>query len=408
MADLIRLRRGRVAAKGWLSRAVGKAEEVVEKKTADICVVRNAIQEFDRRLTSWDDAQSAVELELETSELEADIEEAGQFRDGVVDVRVGLEKLLCSIQSQSVDQANSVGSASACLKLPKLDLPKFSGDPMEWPTFWESFEACVADSDLPDVAKLTYLRSLLRGVASQCVAGMSLTAENYHATVDILKNRFGRQEQIVFAHVQALLMLGTTSFKSLQELQDVLLVHIRSLEVLDIGGSKYGVILTPLILSKLPEEVRLEWARQGAGKESDLEFLMQFLSREIHQREVSSAYGGLTHAGGAAGAGSEGRHAAEGPAAGSCSGGVAARSFQQCSGEQQEWPPPWPGPGAPSAQEQEGPSLWPGPGAPSAQEQERPSPWPGPGAPSAQEQERPSPWPGPSAVAHCQDRQQER
>ena len=95
----------------------------------------------------------------------------------------------------------------------------------------------MSESDIPDIAKLTYLRFLLQGVESQCVAGMPLISENYQATVDILKSRFGRPEQIVFCHVQALLALGTTEFKTLQELQDVIQVHIRSLKALGVGGA---------------------------------------------------------------------------------------------------------------------------------------------------------------------------
>ena len=69
------------------------------------------------------------------------------------------------------------------------------------------------------------------------------------------------------------------------KLQDELLAHVRSLEALGVTGDQYGVILTPLILSRLPQDVRLEWAREGLGRESDLDWLLTFLASEINRRE---------------------------------------------------------------------------------------------------------------------------
>ena len=40
-----------------------------------------------------------------------------------------------------------------------------------------------------------------------------------------------------------------------------------------------GVILTPLILSRLPQDARLEWPREG--RVSDLDWPLTFLDREI-------------------------------------------------------------------------------------------------------------------------------
>ena len=55
-------------------------------------------------------------------------------------------------------------------------------------------------------------------------------------------------------------------------------------------GDQYGVILTPLILSRLPQDVRLEWAREGEGRESDLDWLLTFLASEINRRERSQSF----------------------------------------------------------------------------------------------------------------------
>jgi hypothetical protein len=41
-----------------------------------------------------------------------------------------------------------------------------------------------------------------------------------------------------------------------------------------------------LVLSCLPEDIRLEWARDSVGKETDLNYLLKFLKTWIRQREI--------------------------------------------------------------------------------------------------------------------------
>ena len=49
------------------------------------------------------------------------------------------------------------------VKLPKLEIPTFSGDKMRWSEFWDSFKATVDDNtSLTDIEKLNYL-NLLKG-----------------------------------------------------------------------------------------------------------------------------------------------------------------------------------------------------------------------------------------------------
>ena len=113
----------------------------------------------------------------------------------------------------------------------------------------------------------------------------------------MLKERFGRSEQIIFAHIQALLNISlpvkTPNSKyvsSLWKLQDDLLTHVHSLEALGVSGDKHGVFMTPVILSRLPRDIRLEWSREGSGLENYLAWLLTFLQKEIERRERSEAF----------------------------------------------------------------------------------------------------------------------
>ncbi|GFR71744.1 Gypsy retrotransposon integrase-like protein 1 [Elysia marginata] len=241
----------------------------------------------------------------ESKDLESDIEAAAEFRDGKTQILTLAKERLKGFtkakesSSQNVDDASDATEHSSRpnTKLPKLELPKFSGDYTEWQTFIDKFRAVVDEADLPAVNKFTYLQSLLQGEAASAIAGLSLTAENYAVAKDILRKRFGRTERIIFSHVQKLLetnwssnsTVGSTPL-NLWRLHDDLQARVRSLHNLGISGETYGVILTPLILHQLPQNIRLEWARRGEGHEGDLEFLLTFLFEEIQRRERSQTF----------------------------------------------------------------------------------------------------------------------
>ncbi|XP_028403790.1 uncharacterized protein LOC114541524, partial [Dendronephthya gigantea] len=76
-------------------------------------------------------------------------------------------------------------------RLPKLNLPTFSGNPLQWFTFWDSFEATVhTNPTLGDVQKFSYLKAQLVGDASRAITGFPLTNHNYTKAVQLLKERF--------------------------------------------------------------------------------------------------------------------------------------------------------------------------------------------------------------------------
>ena len=287
------LRKRRIAAKGWVSRTVKKLEELLAgKEELDHELLLAARVDCEKRLGTVDEVQSQIELCFSTeAEMLEDIECAATWRESVTAVLCKASKAL-----SCKDLTGSSQSQSDNLKLPKLVLPKFDGDVLKWQSFWECFEASVDRSEMPEVTKFAYLRSFLKGDALDCISGLPLTAVNYSGACKLLKNRFGRKEVLTFSHIQQLLSVPEVksgSVSSLREFQDRLLIQIRSLESLDIGGDKYGVILVPFILSKLPSDIRLEWAREGSGREADLAWLMDFLSSEIERRERTTAYGSM-------------------------------------------------------------------------------------------------------------------
>ncbi|XP_043236487.1 uncharacterized protein LOC122388955 isoform X3 [Amphibalanus amphitrite] len=283
------LKRARVAARGWLKRAVIKIDQAVASGADDV-ELNSIISEFNLRLGNLDSVQQKLELCLDESELEEDISRASEVRDAALESRLRALRFVDKRSAKSSKPGETdppLSVASQNVKLPTLQLPKFGGQVLEWEPFWDQFVASVDISDLPEVSKLVYLKSLLYGDARQAIDGLAVVSENYKVACDILKERFARPAQIIFAHVEKLLKLGVHDSKDLKSVQDSLLLHIRSLERLGVGGETYGVILTPLVLSRLPDSFRLEWARGSAGREGDLNFLLDCLKAEIERLERS-------------------------------------------------------------------------------------------------------------------------
>ncbi len=299
------LKRQRAGARSWVTRAKTTLEETLGDPEVGKLDIVDAMEELNIRIASFDDYQAQYEVSCPEEEFDTVLEDGQQFREEARKVRERAAKLLEQLQND--DEADSVSSHSHStmktassglsrpdVRLPKLELPKFQGDVLEWESFWDQFRASVHESELPEVTKFTYLKSLLVGEAVESIKGLSLTSSHYATAIDLLKKRYGRRERIILKHVQELLAMGSVphqgSTSGLRKLYDNLLGHIRSLEALQISGEQYGVLLTPIVLTCLPERLRTEWARGSEGKESDLEFLLKFLQTEIDLMETSQTF----------------------------------------------------------------------------------------------------------------------
>ena len=178
-------------------------------------------------------------------------------------------------------------------KLPKLVLPKFRGDVTTWMGFWDSYKSAVHDNvSLSKIDKFNYLRSLLEGAASRAIQGLALSSDNYDSAVEILKQRFGKTQQIISAHMEEVLKLQpclTDRPSSLRFPYDKLSVHVRGLSSLGVSSQEYGSLLIPIIMSKLPNEIRLEIARKSSNEVWKIDELLDTIKGEVEALQASEA-----------------------------------------------------------------------------------------------------------------------
>ena len=175
------------------------------------------------------------------------------------------------------------------VKLPKLDLRKFDGDISKWPSFWDAFESSVhSNTKLASIDKLNYLNSLRVNSASEAISGLSLTAANYDEAVTILKRRFGNKQLIINRHMKTLLNISSVksglNIQAIRQLHDLIESQVRSLKSLGVSSSSYGSLLSSVVMSKLPQDLRLI-ITQEVKDEWDLDHILDVFRSELEARE---------------------------------------------------------------------------------------------------------------------------
>ena len=252
--DIERLRAKRSGHRGWATRICKDIETIMSSKAngpgalADLAWNESKLREKKALLDELD--EKVVNLLTDPAAVEAEVLDSAEFADGLerklweisrfatpptpaADVRPSTppppppsspppgslfsdyrvdepyDDGMGSVSSTSTAASlPHCGSAHAQVKLPKLSLPKFSGDPLTWQPFWDAFSATVdTNSSVADVDKFAYLRAHLEGPAAHCVCGFAQTRSNYRRAVELLRERFGRAHLITNAHMQALLQL---------------------------------------------------------------------------------------------------------------------------------------------------------------------------------------------------------
>lgn len=200
--------------------------------------------------------------------------------------RIGL-----NLSSQTVSNLTFNTNSSQFHRLPKLTLPKFSGDILTWQTFWDSFESTVhLNAGLNDIQRFSYLKSQLESEASKTIEGFALTNANYARAIDLLKERYGQDHKIIHATMQALLQLPAPmySFTSLKHFYDSMESYVRSLESMGQFQETYGSLLVPIVLDKLPSEIRKNLAREHGDSNWRLADLRQALKKELNVMEAGN------------------------------------------------------------------------------------------------------------------------
>jgi len=142
----------------------------------------------------------------------------------------------------------------------------------------------------PDILmndKLIYLIFLLDYPASKVVQGPTLTDD---AAVTLLQERFGDKQVIISAHMDELIKLPDSTVdcpSSLRNLYDCVTIHVRGLTSLRVDLECYGAFVIPIIMPKLPNEVKLMMVWKHPGQVWKIQELLATVQAEVVVRKAT-------------------------------------------------------------------------------------------------------------------------
>ena len=214
-------------------------------------------------------------------------EQLARLNQVFFDVHLKIKRLL-----QERTNALSASSKGSSVRLPKLSVPTFDGNVINWRSFWEQFTISVHDrTELSQSEKLAYLKHAVKdGSAKQVVEGLSGSGDHYKEAIDCLCTRYNRPRLLHQAHVQAIVdapSLRDGSGQELRCLHDTANQHLRALRAMDCEPP--GRFITSLLELKLDPTTMFEWQKcsQEATGVPHFTVLLEFVNLRAQASESS-------------------------------------------------------------------------------------------------------------------------
>lgn len=275
--------------KGKITRITNYIQAIQDEDHFEISEIMVRGKELDKLSERYDKIQTQIEM-LETDKEKAAEHEAERtaVETKCYSTKAAIYRLLNQHNSSVNEDNNHTKSGKTLqIRLPKLELPHFSGDMQEWTTFKNVFECAMDGSEIPTLQRLQYLKSSLRGEAAGLVSSLLITEENYNKAFDILKNRYENQTMVVNFHMKNFMNYTTITKQNLKHFVTTLQQSLDSLTALDLPVDKWDVLLVYIITQKLDNSLRASWELNR--KESSIPKmteLKEFLSLRVTALEL--------------------------------------------------------------------------------------------------------------------------
>lgn len=310
MDDTVKLKSKRAVIRQLITKTINKIDEQLleqdnENKISNLHDSLNQLIDRNNNLKSLDlDIEAVL---TDPTEFETEVTRSQEYQDKFIVYKGKIERFLKKFEmaqsSQRVNVTNTNSDSPGefeisshvanVVKLPKIEIKKFYGEPSDWYNFWNTYNISIHTNDsLSKIQKFNYLKMYLGGNALSAVSGFAITESNYDSSIELLSERFGRNDLIISSHVNKLLSIdsvkNSSNIKGLRKLYDEVETHIRSLQSLNVTAGSYGNLLCPIILQKLPDELSLDYNRKRKSNINfDIDELIQFIRKEVECREAS-------------------------------------------------------------------------------------------------------------------------
>ncbi len=179
-----------------------------------------------------------------------------------------------------------------CSKIPKLEMPKFDSTHEGWRPWWDRFEAEIHNrTEYSEVAKFSYLKSLVSGRALLMIEHYSHTAANYRQALRDLMDKFDdpiKAGKILVNKIRSIPKCSD-SLKSIDSTYSQIEAHLKALEALGRDIDNDGTLLG-IILEKFPHSIGKHLYYEGLKDPSNrdtLSFVRKQISLYIKMEEYA-------------------------------------------------------------------------------------------------------------------------
>lgn len=209
-----------------------------------------------------------------------------------------LTDMLTKQPQPAMDTSNSSAFTGqgqcSMVKLPRIQLPTFSGQYEEWPTYQDMFTSLVhKNTSISDVQKLHYLKSSVTGEAELILRHVQVTDSNYDQAWHMLKERYGNKRVIVFSVLKRLFYqkkMTTQTATSVKTLLDTTTECINNLKNQKINTDSWDPVIIFLVIQKLDQESHKEWEtfayKENSEEVPTWEELKRFLESKFRTLEM--------------------------------------------------------------------------------------------------------------------------
>lgn len=206
-----------------------------------------------------------------------------------------VERAYQLLDSNRVEQLQSPLSptyvqASPDIKLPKIELVKFSGDYKQWVNFSEIFKSLVIkNSTLTEVQKLYYLKAVVVGEAASLINSLELSEVNFQVAWKLLEDRYQNRKITINILIREMFnfpTLNKESAASLRNLLDIFQRNVGALTAMKEPTEYWDTLLVYLMVTKLDVQTRVLWEQENTiDKSPKFKDIVLFLVNRCHSLE---------------------------------------------------------------------------------------------------------------------------
>ena len=293
MSSLGRIIARRKALRIFFEKTLFEAKEYLEGPEcteARLIGLKGGLTDQTEQLNSVDED---IVNALDPADVEADVLDSLKILEPSREVIAGLELKINALKLND-SEIGSVKSTSSSTtgrcKLPKLELPVFEGDPLQWQGFWDQFNVSIHQNEgISDVDRFNYLKRYLKGKALSTVTGLALSSDNYKEAINLLVERFGNPQVLISAHLDALIKVKKVTslehLESLRKMYNEVETCVRNLKSLKVETATYGCLLIPILKEKLPRELLMIISRKFGVDLWTLEEFLKHFNDELQAKE---------------------------------------------------------------------------------------------------------------------------